>query len=86
VLAAYSDYITQRLCREALVWRQLQHPNILRFLGLNWSLFPHDALPSLLAPWMEYGTLKDYVEGPIYDPTRSVLQLVCFQALYGGTR
>jgi hypothetical protein len=51
----------QRLCREALVWRHLMHPNVLSFIGLNWTLFPHDSLPMLIAPWMSCGTLRDYV-------------------------
>jgi hypothetical protein len=79
-----SDSIYQRLCREALVWRQLQHPNVVPFLGMNWSLFPHDALPSLLAPWMEYGTLREYMEGPLYDPVRCFLQLVWSPMLDGS--
>ncbi|KAF8989999.1 hypothetical protein BDZ89DRAFT_923820, partial [Hymenopellis radicata] len=37
--------------QEALVWKQLQHPNVLPFLGVNEDLLA----PSfcLISPWME---------------------------------
>jgi serine/threonine protein kinase len=66
----------QRLCREALVWRQLKHPNVLPFIGLSYSLFPRDFLPCLLAPWMTMGTLNDYVETCHYIPERDIPRLV----------
>jgi hypothetical protein len=46
-----------------LVWRQLRHPNVLLFVGLNQELFPQDPLPSLLSPWMEHGRLEDFISG-----------------------
>jgi hypothetical protein len=67
----------QRLCREALVWRQLKHSNILPFIGLNSTLFPGNTLPCFLSMWMENGTLKDYVQTSYYDPHRDVMRLVC---------
>jgi serine/threonine protein kinase len=68
--------VIQKLCREALVWRQLKHPNVLSFIGLSYSVFPHDLLPCLLAPWMENGTLKDYINMIHYDPERDIPRLV----------
>ncbi|PBK97206.1 kinase-like protein [Armillaria gallica] len=45
----------KNFCREALVWRNLYHPNILPFLGVSRHLFA----PSfcLISPWMEYGNI-----------------------------
>ncbi|KAK0504393.1 kinase-like domain-containing protein [Armillaria luteobubalina] len=46
-------------CREALVWRNLYHPNILPFLGVNKHLFaPSFCLISL---WMEYGNIMAFL-------------------------
>jgi serine/threonine protein kinase len=59
------------------VWRQLRHNNILTFLGLNMTAYPDNSLPSLLSPWMSYGSLKDYVRRPEYRPEEQVPQIVC---------
>jgi serine/threonine protein kinase len=67
----------QKLCREALVWRHLKHPNVLPFVGLSNSLFPYDFLPCLLSPWMDNGTLNDYVKTSHYVPERDISRLVC---------
>jgi hypothetical protein len=66
----------QRLCREALVWRQIKHPNILPFIGLNSRLFKGNSLPALLSPWMAHGSLKNYVALPSYNAERETFRLV----------
>jgi serine/threonine protein kinase len=76
-LCSCADGRLQRLCREALVWRQLRHANILPFIGLNRSLFPGNSLPALISPWMTHGSLKDYVESPGYEARRESYRLVC---------
>ncbi|KIK55144.1 hypothetical protein GYMLUDRAFT_48095, partial [Collybiopsis luxurians FD-317 M1] len=43
--------IREQFCHEALVWRQLHHPNILPLLGVNIDLF-HPSF-CLISPWME---------------------------------
>ncbi|KIK53354.1 hypothetical protein GYMLUDRAFT_1026591, partial [Collybiopsis luxurians FD-317 M1] len=45
------DDIRKQFCHEALVWRQLHHPNILPLLGVNTDLF-HPSF-CLISPWME---------------------------------
>jgi serine/threonine protein kinase len=67
---------TKLLCREALVWRQLKHPNVLQFIGLNSKCFPDNILPCLLAPWMDRGTLKEYVKSDDYDPRRDIVNML----------
>jgi hypothetical protein len=73
-----TNICVQRLCREALVWRQLRHANILPFIGLNSRLFPGNSLPALLSPWMPHGSLKDYVASSEYDAERDTYRLVHF--------
>ncbi|KAK7470070.1 hypothetical protein VKT23_001510 [Stygiomarasmius scandens] len=45
---------------EALLWRQLNHPNVLPFLGVNVNLFTPARL-SLVSPWMENGNIIQYL-------------------------
>ncbi|KAF7374886.1 LsmAD domain-containing protein [Mycena sanguinolenta] len=44
----------KKLGREALIWRQLSHPNLLPFFGLY--ILEHRL--SLISPWMEKGDLR----------------------------
>jgi serine/threonine protein kinase len=43
--------------REALVWRQLKHPHILPFLGVDMETFESGGLFCLVSPWLTGGTL-----------------------------
>ncbi|THV03350.1 hypothetical protein K435DRAFT_651560 [Dendrothele bispora CBS 962.96] len=45
---------------EALLWRQLNHPNVLPFLGVNVNLFTPARL-CLISPWMENGNIIQYL-------------------------
>ncbi|KAF5371255.1 hypothetical protein D9758_004236 [Tetrapyrgos nigripes] len=45
---------------EALLWRQLNHPNVLPFLGVNVNLFNPTRL-CLISPWMENGNIIQYL-------------------------
>ncbi|KAJ7145871.1 kinase-like domain-containing protein, partial [Mycena epipterygia] len=47
-------------CREALVWRELHHPNILPFIGIDRESFPSSLC--MVSPWMEHGTILRYLE------------------------
>ncbi|KDQ50032.1 hypothetical protein JAAARDRAFT_142566, partial [Jaapia argillacea MUCL 33604] len=49
--------INQIYYREALVWRQLKHDNILPFLGV----FVDGTSPCVVSPWLENGNLRAYV-------------------------
>ncbi|KAK0468944.1 kinase-like domain-containing protein, partial [Armillaria novae-zelandiae] len=51
--------IRKEFCREALVWRNLQHPNVLRFIGVNEDFF----YPSfcLISPWMKNGDILSFL-------------------------
>ncbi|KAJ7778423.1 kinase-like domain-containing protein, partial [Mycena metata] len=52
--------IHYEFCREALVWKDLLHPHILPFLGIDLDNFP--AHLCLVSPWMENGTVLNYFE------------------------
>jgi hypothetical protein len=58
------------------VWRQLRHSNILPFIGLSKSIFLENTLPALISPWMDNGSLRDYVKSPNYDAANAIPLLV----------
>ncbi|KAE9404395.1 kinase-like protein, partial [Gymnopus androsaceus JB14] len=63
------DKIRKEFCNEALIWRQLQHPNILPLLGINVELFS----PSfcLISPWMENKDIITFLrKNPTHDRRR----------------
>ncbi|KAE9402923.1 kinase-like protein, partial [Gymnopus androsaceus JB14] len=45
--------------QEALVWSQLEHPNVLPFLGTNMDLFPDTYC--LVSPWCSHGNVMIYL-------------------------
>ncbi|KAF9027775.1 kinase-like domain-containing protein, partial [Rhodocollybia butyracea] len=50
-------------CNEALLWRQLRHPNVLPFFGVNTTLFGF----CLVSPWMSNGDIiKEIANGLNY--------------------
>ncbi|KAF8170301.1 kinase-like domain-containing protein, partial [Mycena galopus ATCC 62051] len=52
--------------REALIWRQLSHPNLLPFFGL----YMLDNRLSLVSPWMDNGDLKHFLNNGLSDVDR----------------
>ncbi|KAL0058989.1 hypothetical protein AAF712_014304 [Marasmius tenuissimus] len=61
-------------CREALVWRQLDHPNVLPFLGVNTDLFAPGFC--LVLPWMENGDILKYMkQHPTHDLPKSLREI-----------
>ncbi|KAF7347165.1 PINc domain-containing protein [Mycena venus] len=52
--------IRLKFCREALVWKELRHPHILPFLGIDEDTFPSPLC--MVSPWMEHGTVLKYLE------------------------
>lgn len=45
--------------REATVWKYVNHPNILRFIGYRVVR----GTPWLVTPWCQYGNLGSYIAG-----------------------
>ncbi|KAK0213802.1 kinase-like domain-containing protein, partial [Armillaria fumosa] len=61
-------------CQEALVWRQLRHPNVLPFLGVNEDLFAPRYC--LVSPWMGNGNIMSYLQAhPDHDRLTSLIQI-----------
>jgi serine/threonine protein kinase len=50
------------VCREALLWNQLRHSNVLPFLGVDSSQFGGDLC--LVSPWAQHGNIMDYMRKP----------------------
>ncbi|KAF9442315.1 kinase-like protein, partial [Macrolepiota fuliginosa MF-IS2] len=48
------------LNREAQAWKDLNHPNILKFLCFDWKSGRFD-LPAFVSPYCENGTVRQYV-------------------------
>ncbi|KAF5381132.1 hypothetical protein D9757_009417 [Collybiopsis confluens] len=74
---AKRDKIRKQFLNEALLWRQLKHPNILPLLGVNMELFS----PSfcLISPWMKNRDIVTYLkENPEHD-----LSLVLYEIAAG---
>ncbi|KAF7331215.1 Kinase-like protein [Mycena sanguinolenta] len=49
-----------KFCREALLWKDLHHPHILPFLGIDADSFP--SFLCMVSPWMENGTVMNYLK------------------------
>ncbi|KAJ7578066.1 kinase-like domain-containing protein [Mycena floridula] len=52
--------LLQTFIGEAIVWRELSHPNVLAFHGIH--LWPSDGRMCLVSPWMEKGNLVSYLK------------------------
>ncbi|KAJ7353622.1 hypothetical protein DFH08DRAFT_1077723 [Mycena albidolilacea] len=52
--------IRLKFCREALLWKDLQHAHILPFLGIDRDTFPSSLC--MVSPWMEHGTVTNYLK------------------------
>ncbi|KAK0188292.1 kinase-like domain-containing protein [Armillaria mellea] len=66
--------IRKEFGREALVWRNLQHPNVLRFIGVNDDLF----YPSfcLISPWMKNGDIISFLrQNPGHDRMQCIKEV-----------
>ncbi|KAJ7778410.1 kinase-like domain-containing protein [Mycena metata] len=58
--------IRSKFCREALVWKDLNHPHILAFIGIDREHFPSSLC--MVSPWMEHGTVLKYSVLRFLDP------------------
>ncbi|KAF7374420.1 hypothetical protein MSAN_00326100 [Mycena sanguinolenta] len=52
--------VRSKFCREALVWKELCHPHILPFLGIEENSFCSPLC--MVSPWMEHGTVLNYLK------------------------
>ncbi|KIJ61064.1 hypothetical protein HYDPIDRAFT_189691 [Hydnomerulius pinastri MD-312] len=63
----------ERLVHEARVWHSLKHENILLLLGVGY--LESELLPVLVSPWMENGSLDEYLK-QVSLTTRAEVQLL----------
>ncbi|KAJ7843675.1 kinase-like domain-containing protein, partial [Mycena leptocephala] len=61
--------ILNKFSREALIWRQLAHPNILPFFGVYYL----ETRLCLVSPWMENGNIMKFLE--INKPATGILNV-----------
>ncbi|KAL0569149.1 Rho guanine nucleotide exchange factor [Marasmius crinis-equi] len=54
------EQLAKQCLREAILWRQMKHPNVLPFLGVY--KLEHDRQLCLISPWMEHGNLVQYLK------------------------
>jgi len=64
----------QEFGREAVIWRQLCHPNLLPFLGLHYL----DKRLCLVSPWMENGNIMKFLS----KETQKIDRLSLVSVLY----
>ncbi|KAJ6516345.1 kinase-like domain-containing protein [Mycena sanguinolenta] len=67
----------KKLGREALIWRQLSHPNLLPFFGM----YMLENRLCLISPWMDNGDLKNFLNNPPIDIDRVALIVDVAQGL-----
>lgn len=63
----------QELCQEAVLWKMMDHPNVLNFIGIcRLNDVRLQSGIALASPWMKNGNLLAYVEN-IKSVNRSTL-------------
>ncbi|KAJ7767198.1 kinase-like domain-containing protein [Mycena metata] len=69
--ASDAKRLVQEFGREALIWHQLCHPNVLPFYGLYYQ----DQRLCLISPWMKNGDLFHYLQKPPLNVDRLLFVL-----------
>ncbi|KAF7309157.1 hypothetical protein MKEN_01118000 [Mycena kentingensis (nom. inval.)] len=84
VMRVYEEGDTAALIKgfyqEALIWRQLNHPNLLPFLGVYYLEDARTRL-CLISPWMESGNIARYLKTNPPNINRTSLLTRCFSPL-----
>ncbi|KAF7333010.1 Protein kinase domain-containing protein [Mycena venus] len=77
IMRVFNDFeikaMMKEFGREAVIWRQLSHPNVLPFFGLCYL----EARPCLVSPWMENRDLVKFLQNasPETDRTSLILDI-----------
>ncbi|KAJ6551694.1 hypothetical protein B0H19DRAFT_907147, partial [Mycena capillaripes] len=61
--------VAQKFCREALIWKILDHDYVLPFLGVDLETFP--GFLCMVSPWMSKGPLVNNKGGPHHSSVLS---------------
>ncbi|KAH8797398.1 kinase-like domain-containing protein [Flagelloscypha sp. PMI_526] len=94
-LEAEKAKVAKAFLKEALIWKQLKHSNILPFVGVSSTCFPNQI--SLVSPYMKNGDIMCYIskhsldQAPTYDQrlrwllgTARAIQYIHSMNLYHG--
>ncbi|KAE9406195.1 hypothetical protein BT96DRAFT_811348, partial [Gymnopus androsaceus JB14] len=65
----------KEVSQEVLVWSQLDHPNVLPFLGVNTELFPQNYC--LVSPWCRDGSVMNYLSMHSDADKREIVSIIC---------
>ncbi|KAF7316134.1 Kinase-like protein [Mycena indigotica] len=76
--------VNLKFLREALLWRQLRHPHILQFLGLDNENFPTSF--SMVSAWMDNGNILQYLKRRLYEIAQGLQYLHSRQIVHGDLR
>ncbi|KIM86393.1 hypothetical protein PILCRDRAFT_816348 [Piloderma croceum F 1598] len=78
--------LDMKLLREARIWSQLDHPNIMRFYGVCYDLGRPSA-PCLVCPYFKNGNVEQYLQiNPAADRMKLVSQVADGVAYLHGRR
>ncbi|KAF9647776.1 kinase-like protein [Thelephora ganbajun] len=61
--------LKKRFCKEAIVWKHLSCPYILKLNGV----FYHNGVPAIVTPWMSHGNVTEYLKN---NPEANRLRLL----------
>ncbi|KAJ8083240.1 hypothetical protein PM082_009112 [Marasmius tenuissimus] len=86
--------LTNEYLREAILWRQLKHPNVLPFFGIY--RLEHTQQLCLISPWMEKGNLVEFLKATkredvdhytlVYDVTSGLAYLHSRKIVHGDLK
>lgn len=57
----FTENFAQYLIKKAAPWQELDHPNVLKFLGLSYD-YGRLGCPALITPYCEKGTMDEYLK------------------------
>ncbi|KAK1224858.1 hypothetical protein PQX77_012208, partial [Marasmius sp. AFHP31] len=88
------EKLSTEYIREAILWRQMKHPNVLPFLGIY--RLDHTQQLCLISPWMEKGNLVQFMKATkredidhytlVYDVTSGVAYLHSKKIVHGDLK
>ncbi|KAJ8083217.1 hypothetical protein PM082_009089 [Marasmius tenuissimus] len=86
--------LTNEYLREAILWRQLKHPNVLPFFGIY--RLEHTQQLCLISPWIEKGNLVEFLKATkredvdhytlVYDVTSGLAYLHSRKIVHGDLK